>query len=125
MPTTRVTHQLPPEDAVQRRILVVNDVREVGRTVRILRRNARLTQSALARRIGLSTRFVSDLETNKKSPSTENFMAIARAFGYQICLLPANLALKMGSVKARTAALLADLEALERDLGPEDGRDTH
>jgi len=125
MPTTHVTHQSSPEDVVQRRILVVNDTGEVGRTVRILRRNARLTQSALARRIGLSTRFVSDLEMNKKSPSTQNFMAIARAFGYQICLLPADLALKVGSVKTRTAALLAALEALERDLGPEDGRDTH
>ena len=47
------------------------DNREIGARIRLARRDARLTQEKLAEKIGVSTVFVSQLESGSRAPGLE------------------------------------------------------
>lgn len=53
----------------------------VGRNLRNLRRQQRLTQGDLARRAGISTGFISDIETSKRWPSADTVCRLTGALG--------------------------------------------
>ena len=58
------------------------DLRDiVGRNLRSLRRQQKLTQGELARLAGVSTGFISDIETSKRWPSAETVSRLAGVLG--------------------------------------------
>jgi transcriptional regulator with XRE-family HTH domain len=59
-------------------------IRRLGQKVRRLRRRDELSQTELARRIGLSERsrgYISEIENNKKVPPPDVVVRLARVFG--------------------------------------------
>ena len=56
-------------------------LRSVGRVLRIYRKQVGLSQEKLAERLGVSTNYVSVLETGKQYPSIGTLIRFARALG--------------------------------------------
>src|ERR1700737_1244144 len=56
----------------------------VGDRVRALREEKKWTQDQLATKSGVSTGFLSDIENNKRNPSSEYVLKIANALGASI-----------------------------------------
>lgn len=50
-----------------------------GRRLKILRKAKKLNQAELAERIGIETKYLSSLETGRRSPSFEKTVALAKA----------------------------------------------
>jgi transcriptional regulator with XRE-family HTH domain len=50
-----------------------------GRRLKILRKAKQLNQAELAERIGIETKYLSNLETGRRSPSFEKTVALANA----------------------------------------------
>jgi transcriptional regulator with XRE-family HTH domain len=63
------------------------DVKQVGRLVERLRREAGLTQAALAERIGTTQAALSKIETGRTLPGLELLDRVARAVGCPISLV--------------------------------------
>ena len=56
------------------------DNREIGTRIRLARRDAGLTQEKLAEKIGVSTVFVSQLESGSRAPGLETLVKLSRGF---------------------------------------------
>ncbi len=50
-----------------------------GRRLKVLRKAKRLNQAELAERIGIETKYLSNLETGRRSPSFDKTVALAKA----------------------------------------------
>src|SRR5580704_9844537 len=50
-----------------------------GRRLKILRKAKKLNQAELAEKIGIETKYLSNLETGRRSPSFEKTVALAKA----------------------------------------------
>jgi transcriptional regulator with XRE-family HTH domain len=50
-----------------------------GRRLKVLRKAKRLNQAELAERIGIETKYLSNLETGRRSPSFDKTVAVAKA----------------------------------------------
>lgn len=57
------------------------DILAIGQKIKEAREQAHITQSELAKVIGLSTHYVSALERGIKTPKLETFVAIAKVLG--------------------------------------------
>lgn len=57
------------------------DILAIGQRIKAAREQAHITQSELAKIIGLSTHYVSAIERGIKTPKLETFVAIAKALG--------------------------------------------
>ena len=57
------------------------DILAIGQRIKAAREQAHITQSELAKLIGLSTHYVSAIERGIKTPKLETFVAIAKALG--------------------------------------------
>jgi len=55
------------------------DNREIGARIRLARRDAGLTQEKLAEKIGVSTVFVSQLESGSRAPGLETLVKLSSA----------------------------------------------
>lgn len=102
------------------------DLKEIGRTVKVLRERAGLTQREVAERAGLANTWISDIErgSGDKSPTLRAIENIARAVGGLALLLviplpPADEAVQLSddrmALLSRVALALArgDEEAIE------------
>lgn len=56
---------------------MTNNVEQIGPYLKTAREEAKLTQLELAKRLGVTPRYVSDLETGRRQPSLEVFFNIA------------------------------------------------
>lgn len=81
---------------------------DYGRSIKMLRASRKLTQKQLAERIGADASFVSLLEGNRRSPSTETLEGIARELHVPMYLLVllASDTNELGSVPVDGAKLL-------------------
>jgi putative transcriptional regulator len=52
--------------------------------LRQLRRAREMSQTALARKVGLKTTMISEIESGRKKPSLENALSLAREFGVSV-----------------------------------------
>lgn len=57
------------------------DILAIGQRIKAAREQAHITQSELAKIIGLSTHYVSAIERGIKTPKLETFVAIAKTLG--------------------------------------------
>jgi len=57
------------------------DILAIGQRIKAAREQAHITQSELAKLIGLSTHYVSAIERGIKTPKLETFVAIAKVLG--------------------------------------------
>lgn len=57
------------------------DILAIGQKIKEAREQAHLTQSELAKLIGVSTHYVSAIERGIKTPKLETFVAISKALG--------------------------------------------
>ena len=57
------------------------DILAIGQRIKAAREQAHITQSELAKIIGLSTHYVSAIERGIKTPKLETFVAITKALG--------------------------------------------
>lgn len=55
------------------------DSQKVGRRIQEVRKSRGITQSELAQRVDLSTKYISNIECGFKTPTLETFIAIANA----------------------------------------------
>ena len=55
-----------------------------GMRVKELRQQAQLTQAQLAKRTGLATSSIADLEQGRREPSLSTALKLAQAFGVQV-----------------------------------------
>lgn len=58
-----------------------------GRRLKILRKAKKLNQAQLAEKIGIETKYLSNLETGRRSPSFEKMVALAKALDVPMSLL--------------------------------------
>lgn len=58
-----------------------------GRAIKVARTTRGLSQKALAKRIGVDASFISVLEANKRSPSTETLETISKKLDVPLYLL--------------------------------------
>ena len=63
------------------------DNREIGTRIRLARRDAGLTQEKLAEKIGVSTVFVSQLESGSRAPGLETLVKLSRTLHVSLDLL--------------------------------------
>ncbi len=56
----------------------------IGRRIKETRMASRLSQAQLAERVGLSSVFISNIETGAKKPSVESLLRIANALGVTV-----------------------------------------
>ena len=55
------------------------DSQKMGRRIQEVRKSRGITQSELAQRVDLSTKYISNIECGFKTPTLETFIAIANA----------------------------------------------
>lgn len=58
-----------------------------GKTIKLLRNAKQLSQSELAKKIGLDSSYISRIEANKRSPSIENLEQIAKELSVPLYLI--------------------------------------
>lgn len=63
------------------------DNREIGARIRLARRDAGLTQEKLAEKIGVSTVFVSQLESGSRAPGLETLVKLSQTLHVSLDLL--------------------------------------
>jgi len=63
------------------------DNREIGTRIRLARRDAGLTQEKLAEKIGVSTVFVSQLESGSRAPGLETLVKLSQTLHVSLDLL--------------------------------------
>ena len=63
------------------------DNREIGMRIRLARRDAGLTQEKLAEKIGVSTVFVSQLESGSRAPGLETLVKLSQTLHVSLDLL--------------------------------------
>ena len=63
------------------------DNREIGARIRLARRDAGLTQEKLAEKIGVSTVFVSQLESGGRAPGLETLVKLSQTLHVSLDLL--------------------------------------
>lgn len=61
-------------------------MRQFGDTLREARKKAKLSQSEVARRADVSSSFICDLESGKRTALLKTLQKIARAMGYRIVI---------------------------------------
>ena len=102
----------------------------LGIRIRILREQSNLTQTKLGVRVGISQKYISQLECGRKSPSFETLVAIAK-FGFRMPLsvilfgvddpvdaaLPRLESLLAGQPKDVQSNMLSALQHMLRALG--------
>lgn len=59
------------------------DLVALGKRIRALRKEAKLTQEELAERAGLSANYVGEIERGERNPSALALFALARGLGVQ------------------------------------------
>ena len=82
------------------------DNREIGTRIRLARRDAGLTQEKLAEKIGVSTVFVSQLESGSRAPGLETLVKLSQTLHVSLDLLVLGGA-PGGDAEACLAALKA------------------
>ena len=63
------------------------DNREIGARIRLARRDAGLTQEKLAEKIGVSTVFVSQLESGSRAPGLETLVKLSQTLHVSLLVL--------------------------------------
>lgn len=91
------------------------DNREIGARIRLARRDAGLTQEKLAEKIGVSTVFVSQLESGSRAPGLETLVKLSRTLRVSLDLLVLGSA-PGGDAQASLAALLEERSNRQRAL---------
>ena len=91
------------------------DNREIGARIRLARRDARLTQEKLAEKIGVSTVFVSQLESGSRAPGLETLVKLSRTLHVSLYLLVLGGA-PGGDAEACLAALVQGRSPRQRTL---------
>ena len=61
-----------------------NDKKFIGKTIQTLRKHAKIKQSELAEKIGISEKHLSKIETGKNLPSLDNFLKMAEILGFNL-----------------------------------------
>ena len=57
----------------------MNHAKRFGRRLKVLRKAKKLNQAELAERVGIETKYLSNLETGRRSPSFDKAVELARA----------------------------------------------
>ncbi len=65
----------------------MNYAKLFGRRLKILRKAKKLNQAELAEKIGIETKYLSNLETGRRSPSFEKTVALAKALDVPMSIL--------------------------------------
>lgn len=65
----------------------MDHARLFGRRLKILRRAKNLNQAQLAEKVGIETKYLSNIETGRRSPSFEKTVALAKALDVPISAL--------------------------------------
>ena len=87
------------------------DNREIGARIRLARRDAGLTQEKLAEKIGVSTVFVSQLESGSRAPGLETLVKLSQTLHVSLDLLVLGGA-PGGDAEACLAALVQGLSLI-------------
>ena len=58
-----------------------------GRRLKVLRKANKLNQAELAEKVGIETKYLSNIETGRRSPSFEKTVALAKALGVPMSAL--------------------------------------
>ena len=91
------------------------DNREIGTRIRLARRDAGLTQEKLAEKIGVSTVFVSQLESGSRAPGLETLVKLSQTLHVSLDLLVLGGA-PGGDAEACLAALVQGRSPRQRML---------
>ena len=91
------------------------DNREIGTRIRLARRDAGLTQEKLAEKIGVSTVFVSQLESGTRAPGLETLVKLSQTLHVSLDLLVLGGA-PGGDAEACLAALVQGRSPRQRML---------
>ena len=91
------------------------DNREIGTRIRLARRDAGLTQEKLAEKIGVSTVFVSQLESGSRAPGLETLVKLSQTLHVSLDLLVLGGA-PGGDAEACLAALVQGHSPRQRML---------
>ena len=90
------------------------DNREIGTRIRLARRDAGLTQEKLAEKIGVSTVFVSQLESGSRAPGLETLVKLSQTLHVSLDLLVGGA--PGGDAEACLAALVQGRSPRQRML---------
>lgn len=96
------------------------DNREIGARIRLARRDAGLTQEKLAEKIGVSTVFVSQLESGSRAPGLETLVKLSQTLHVSLDLLVLGGA-PGGDAEACLAALVQGRSPRQRMLAGQPG----
>lgn len=66
--------------------LLINDVRQLGETIRKVRKDQGLTQEQLAAACGVGTRFIRELERGKESCHLGKSLRVVKMLGMDISI---------------------------------------
>ena len=64
--------------------MIYDDKKFIGKTIQNLRKNAKIKQSELAEKIGISEKHLSKIETGKNLPSLDNFLKMAEVLKFNL-----------------------------------------
>lgn len=82
----------------------VSSVAEVGKIIRSRRKQEKITQAELAKRVGVGTRFISDLENGKATIEFGRAMTVLSGLGLELTLYPQNQASSSASQPGATTS---------------------
>lgn len=86
------------------------DIHAIGQRIKAAREQAHITQSELAKLIGLSTHYVSAIERGIKTPKLETFVELAKVLGISAdWLLESELGSTVNILSSDVAATLSKL----------------
>ena len=64
--------------------MLYDDKKFIGKTIQTIRKNAKIKQSELAEKIGISEKHLSKIETGKNLPSLDNFLKMAEILKFSL-----------------------------------------
>ena len=64
--------------------MIYSDKKFIGKTIQTIRKNAKIKQSELAEKIGISEKHLSKIETGRNLPSLDNFLKMAEVLEFNL-----------------------------------------
>ncbi|MBR6739411.1 MAG: helix-turn-helix transcriptional regulator [Oscillospiraceae bacterium] len=78
------------------------DMNKVGKRIQQARQRSGMTQSELSRRLGMTPKYISNIECGGKNPTLETFVAIANALAIDANTLLADVLDTSDEIKCST-----------------------
>ena len=91
------------------------DNREIGARIRLARRDAGLTQEKLAEKIGVSTVFVSQLESGSRAPGLETLVKLSQTEACLAALVQGRSPRQRMLAVSLVRSLFAEMDRLDAE----------